>query len=279
MQELLTNIGSFVAQIHWSTWVSMVIFIGFGMRGFDRGMAKELIGLGFMILAFIIAWLLYQSLSTHALITWMSLSAQSNMTIAFAVIFIAVQITKIILYKMTVTASKITDPCVLNKSFLIGFLLIATAEFSYYIDVFFNFNTIETTISEFFRSSLSFVIIFFAIIGLFVTVSKPLNISISTSYPCFLSAFIQSILDMLSSLNNKFNAINIISKNNRIFGSVVGLIKGFSFVVITILILQSIDAISYQYWLKSEGSLKIFQDVSLSIKPELSKHLLFIKND
>lgn len=279
MQELLTNIGSFVAQIHWSTWVSMVIFIGFGMRGFDRGMAKELIGLGFMILAFIIAWLLYQSLSTHALITWMSLSAQSNMTIAFAVIFIAVQITKIILYKMTVTASKITDPCVLNKSFLIGFLLIATAEFSYYIDVFFNFNTIETTISEFFRSSLSFVIIFFAIIGLFVTVSKPLNISINTSYPCFLSAFIQSILDMLSSLNNKFNAINIISKNNRIFGSIIGLIKGFSFVVITILILQSIDAISYQYWLKSEGSLKIFQDVSLSIKPELSKHLLFIKND
>lgn len=281
MQELLTNTGNFIAQLHWSTWISMIIFIGFGIRGFKRGMVKELIGLGFMILAIIIAWLFYDSLSTHTLITWMSLSTQSSMAIAFGAIFTVVQIAKIVLYKMTKMASKITDPCVLNKSFLIGFLLIATTGFNYYIDVFFNFNMIETIIiSEFLRSSLSFAIILFAIIGLFVTVSKPLHISISTSYSCFLKSFIQSTLNILSSLDNKLNAANIIGKNNHLFGSVIGLIKGFAFIVITILILQSIGTVSQEYyWLESESSLRIFQDISSSIKPELSKHLLFIKND
>lgn len=281
MNEFLASIGNLMTQIHWSTWISVIIFIGFGVRGFGRGMAKELIGLGFMLLALIIAWLFYNPLSTHILITWMSLSAQSSMAIAFGVIFAVVQVAKMVLYRITAVASKITDPCVLNKSFLIGFLLIATAGFNYYLDTFFSFNIIKTiVISELFHSGLSFAIMFFAIIGLFVTVSKPFNILISNSRPCFLSAFIQSILNILGLLDNKLNATSIIGKNNHIFGSIIGLIKGFTFIIIMILILQSIDAVSQAYyWVESESSLKIFQNVSSSIKPELSKHLLFIKND
>ncbi|WXU00463.1 MAG: hypothetical protein Ctma_1179 [Catillopecten margaritatus gill symbiont] len=281
MSEFFANIGSFIAQIHWSAWVSTVIFIGFGVRGFARGMAKELIGLGFLILSFVVAWLLYSPLSIHTSITWMLLSAQSNMAIAFGVIFVVMQVAKMILYRIIAVASEITNPCILNKSFLVGFLLIATAVFNYYIDVIFNFNVVETVITAgFLHSSLSFAVIFFAAIGLFVTFFKLLNISISTSSPCLLGSFIQAILNILSALDDKLNATNIIGKNNQIFGSIVGLAKGFAFIIVMILILQSINIVSQEYyWVESESSLRVFQDVASNIKPELSKYLLFIKND
>jgi len=279
MNEFLANIGNFIAQIHWSTWASVVIFIGFGLYGFGRGLAKELIGLSFLMLALIVAWLFYSTLSTHPLITWISSSAQSNMAIAFGILFAMVQIAKIALYKITAAASKITDPCVLNKTFLVGFLLIATAGFNYYIGAIFNFNIAESIITaEFLHYSLSFAVIFFAAIGLFVTFSQPFKFSISTSFPCLLSPFIRSTLDTLDSLNNALNATNITSKNNYILGSIIGLIKGFAFIIVMVLILQSIDTVSQEYyWVESEGSLRMFQDMASSIRPELSKHLLFIK--
>lgn len=281
MNEFLASIENFIVQIHWSIWISLAIFIGFGIRGFKRGMAKELIGLGFMILALVIAWQFYSHLSTHSLITWISVSKQSSMAIAFGVIFAMMQAAKVVLYRVTSMASGITDPCVLNKSFLVVFLLIATAGSNYYVDVLVNFNTLEPMVDTgFLRSSLSFAVIFFAAIGLFVTVFKLFNISINVSYPCFLGPFIQRILNILDALNNKLNATNITNKNDHILGSTIGLIKGFAFIVVMILILQSIDTVSQEYyWLESQNSLKVFQDVASAIRSELSKYLLFIKKD
>ncbi|BAS67167.1 CvpA family protein [Bathymodiolus septemdierum thioautotrophic gill symbiont] len=277
MTEFITNIGNY----HWSVWVSLIIFIGFGVRGYERGMARELIGLGFLVLSFTVAWLFYIDLSGHPIITWMSLSLQSNMAIAFGVIFVLVEAAKMVLYKVIAMASKISEPCTLNKSFLVGFLLIATAVFNYYIDVIFDFNFIEImATSNFFHSMTSFAIMFFAFIGFFVTLSKLFKRPISTSYPCFLSAFIQGILNTLSALDDKLNATNISGGDNYIFGAIIGLIKGFAFIILMILILQSIDTISQGYfWAESQSSLGVFQDVVTSIKLELSQHLLFIKND
>jgi len=111
-----------------------------------------------------------------------------------------VQIAKIALYKITAAASKITDPCVLNKTFLVGFLLIATAGFNYYIGAIFNFNIAESIITaEFLHSSLSFAVIFFAAIGLFVTFSQPFKFSISASSPC--------ILFVLACLKNNYQLV------------------------------------------------------------------------
>lgn len=107
-----------------------------------------------------------------------------------------------------------------------------------------------------------------------------LNISIDSSKPCALSAFFKKILNVLHALDNKLNAKNINSIQNNLLGSLVGLIKGSLAILIMVLVFQSIDAISQQYyWIEANGALKTFQDVVSNIKPDLSEHLLFIKND
>lgn len=280
MNEFLANIGNFITQIHWSTWIAVVILIGFSLRGFKRGMAKELIELGFLILSLLIAWLFYNALSTHELITWLSLSPQLNKAIAFGVIFMAVEATKMGLYKITAVASSISNPCALNKGLLIGLLLIATAIFNYY-NTWIEFNIITALFaSEFLRSVLSLALLFLALIGLFVTLSKLFNFSISTSSPCVLGAFIRKILTALATLNNTLNATNIIGKTDPLLGAIIGLMKGFAFIIVMILILQNIDTVTQQYfWVESQGLLQILQEVADYVKPELSHYLPFINNN
>jgi len=274
MNEFLANIGNFIAQVHWSTWVAVVVLIGFGIRGLKHGTIKELVGLGLLMLSLVIAWLFYNALSTHELITWLSLSVQSNMAIAFGVIFVTVEMMKMGLYKMIAVASTIGNPCTLNKSVLIGLLLIVTAVFNHYNGLI-GFNIVTPLLtSEFLRSSLSFMVLFFTFIGLFVTLSKPFNLSINRSSPCFLGTFIQTILNALAALNNSLNS-NVIGKHNALFGAIIGLTKGFIYIIVLILILQSVEVISPEYfWADAQSSPQVFQEVAYSVKPELSQHLL-----
>ena len=57
-------------------------------------MAKELISFAFLLLAIVIAWMFYQSLAASDAVTWLLLSHQSHMAIAFGVIFIGVLLIK-----------------------------------------------------------------------------------------------------------------------------------------------------------------------------------------
>jgi len=111
-------------------------------------------------------------------------------------------------------------------------------------------------------------------------ISNMLNISISTSKTCFLSAFFTKILNTLHFLDEKLNAKNINSNTNNIGGLIIGLIRGSLAILIMVLVFQSIDNISQQYyWIETNGALKAFQDIGLDIKPILSEYLLFIKHD
>ncbi len=271
MQEFLTSIGNFVMQIHWSTWVSMVVFIALGVRAFGRGAAKEFIGLGFMLFALIVAWLFYQHLAQQDWIIWLSQSAQSAMAIAFGVIFILLQLSKSALYKLVSIAAKINEPCALNKGFLIFILLLVSAFLSRYTDQLFILG------ADFWQYMFSFTLIFFAAIGVFASIFKLFRFTISSTYPCLLRPIIQAILDLLKMLDGKLSSSNI-NENSRWLGALIGLIKGFIFIVFAILILQSTSSSSGQYLAESQNSFKIFQSAASSIKPALSGHLLFIKN-
>ena len=70
---------------------------------------------------------------------------------------------------------------------------------------------------------------------------------------------------------------NINSKKNKIWGTVVGLVKGCVFIIVMVLVLQNIDTVSQKYfWVESDGLLKAFQEIVLSIKPE---YLSFTNKD
>jgi len=74
------------------------------------------------------------------------------------------------------------------------------------------------------------------------------------------------------------NARNVNSTKNKTLGGLIGLIKGSLFILIMVLVLQSISWISQQYyWVETKGALRSFQDIATDIKPELSQYLLFIE--
>ncbi len=282
MNEFFANIWNIIGLLVWSDWTTLAILIAFLVLGFKRGMAKELINLGFLLLAIIIAWLFYQPLALHGSITWLLLSHQSHMAIAFGVIFIGVLLVKKALYRLTDASSTISNPCALNKIFAyLIFLAAATTLSWYYLNIIANLGLMEIVITDTsIRIGLAFIITLTIIIGACLSISNMLNISIDSSKPCALSAFFKKILNVLHALDNKLNAKNINSIQNNLLGSLVGLIKGSLAILIMVLVFQSIDAISQQYyWIEANGALKTFQDVVSNIKPDLSEHLLFIKND
>lgn len=279
MSEFFTNVGNLLAQVNWSSWVTMIALLGFAVLGFKQGMAKGLIYSGFTILGFIVAGWFYQDLASNPLMTKMALSSQATMAIAFGIIFISIRIAKEFLYLLTIKASVIIEPCVLNKSFLLSILFISAIGFSYYIDIFANFSAIEECIAnKYLRIGLSSAVISIAFIVVLSEIFKLSNISIRTVSPCILQRPIHSILAVLRFVNNKLNATQINNKKNDMLGIIVGLIKGSLFIIIMVLILQNINAISQQpFWIESQGALKILQEVAANIQPKLVQYLIFLK--
>ena len=282
MNEFFANAWNMIGLLVWSDWITLVILIAFLVLGFKRGMAKELINLGFLLLAIIIAWLFYQPLAISDAVTWMLLSHQSHMAIAFGVVFIGVLLIKKAIYKLTNASSNISNPCALNKIFAyLIFFAAAIALSWYYLDIIANLGLMEIIVTNTStRITLSFILTFAIIVGVCSSISNMLNISIDASKPCFLSSFFKKILNALHTLDDKLNAKNINSRKNNAGGMFVGLLKGSLAILIMVLVFQSIDSISQQYyWLETNGALRVFQDVVTDIKPALSEHLLFIKND
>ena len=282
MNEFLKNFWNAVDLLVWSDWVTLAILIMFLILGFKRGMAKELINFAFLLLAIVVAWFFYQPLATSDIITWLLLSHQSHMAIAFGILFIGVLLIKKSLYKLTDISSQISNPCALNKVFAyFVFIFIAATLSWYYLDIIANLGIMEIVVtSDTMRIGLSFAITFAIIIGVCMSISNMLNISIDSSKPCALSSLFKKILNALHSLDLLLNAKNISSNSNNFGGLLIGLIKGSLAILIMVLVFQSIDSISQQhYWIEANGALRFFQDIATSIKSALSEHLLFIVNE
>lgn len=282
MNEFFTSIWNVIDLLVWSDWATLAILITFLVLGFRRGMAKELINLAFLLLAIVLAWLFYQPLATSKTVTWLLLSHQSHMAIAFGIVFIGVLLIKKSLYKLTNISSQISNPCALNKIFAyFVFLGIAATLSWYYLDIIANLGIMEIVVTNgSTRIGLAFAITFAIIIGVCIGLSNMLNISIDSSKPCALSTLFKKILDALHALDQLLNAKNISGNSNNFGGLLVGLIKGSLAILIMVLVFQSIDSISQQhYWIEANGALRFFQDIASDIKPALSEHLLFIVNE
>ncbi|BBB23434.1 conserved hypothetical protein [Isorropodon fossajaponicum endosymbiont JTNG4] len=282
MDEFFATIWTMIERLVWSDWITIAILATFLVLGFKRGMARELINLGFLLLAILIAWLFYQTLATSPLITWLVLSHHSHLAISFGVIFIGVVIIKRVIYKLTQLSSAIDNPCVLNKLFALMVVLVAITMFSWhYLETVAGLGIMEMLISnESVRIGLSFSIVFGFAFGVLTFISSVLNISIDETKPCFLSSFFKKILTILQAIDTKLNARNINSTQNNLLGLIVGLIKGSLAILIIVLVLQSINWVSQKYyWIETHGALRAFQDMASDIKPELSQYLLFIENN
>ena len=58
----------------------------------------------------------------------------------------------------------------------------------------------------------------------------------------------------------------------------MGLFKGGIFVLIIVLVLQSLSWVTQNHaWVETSGALRTFQNWAVDIKPLLSEHLLFVK--
>ncbi len=282
MNEFFVNTWNTISLLAWSDWVTVVILIAFLVLGFKRGMAKELINFAFLLLAIVLAWMFYQPLAVSDVVTWLLLSHQSHMAIAFGVIFIGVLLIKKAVYKLTDISSQISNPCALNKLFAYFVFLSAAAIISwYYLDIIANLGIMEIVVTnDSMRIGLSFALTFAIIIGVCASISNMLNISIDSSKPCTLSTFFKKILDALHSLDRILNAKNINSNSNNFGGLLIGLVKGSLAILIMVLVFQSIDSVSQQhFWIEANGALRTFQDVASDIKPALSEYLLFIENE
>jgi uncharacterized membrane protein required for colicin V production len=282
MNEFFVNTWNTIILLAWSDWVTVVILIAFLVLGFKRGMAKELINFAFLLLAIILAWMFYQPLAVSVTVTWLLLSHQSHMAIAFGVIFIGVLLIKKAVYRLTDISSQISNPCALNRLFAYFVFLSAAAIVSwYYLDIIANLGIMEIVVTnDSMRIGLSFALTFAIIIGVCFSISNMLNVSIDSSKPCTLSVFFKKILDALHSLDRILNAKNINSNSNNFGGLLIGLIKGSLVILIMVLVFQSIDSVSQQhFWIEANGALRTFQDVASGIKPALSEYLLFIKNE
>ncbi len=282
MNEFFITVWSMIERLVWSDWITITILAIFLVLGFKRGLAKELINLGFLLLAILIALLFYQILATSSLINWLMLSHQSNLTISFGIIFICIVIIKKLIYKLTQLSLTIDNSCVLNKLFTLMILFTAITIFSWHhLDIVAGLDIIRTLIdNKYIRISLSFIILFSSIFGAVAFISKALNIFIDKTKPCFLSSFFEKILKILQAIDIKLNARNINSIKNSILGSLMGLIKANLAILIIVLMLQNISWVSQQYyWIETNGTLKIYQDIASNIKPKLSQYLLFINNN
>ena len=280
MGNFFDNIWSAISLLAWSDWLTLIILIVFIVRGFIQGLAKEVISFIFVIIAIVIAWLYYETFAKTFLSTWISADNQSIYALSFGGIFLSIWLIKKGLYRIASASSNNQNPNELNRPFANVVITLLIAVISYnYLGVFSNLNTFDSLISnESLRNFISFIALFVILVAALLLLSKLLNIRVDSENPSPMAPAYEGMLRSLSALDVLINARNIVGLKNKFFGAVLGLFKGGTFVLIAVLILQSMSWVTQNHaWVETSGALRTFQDWSVDIKPVLSKHLLFVE--
>ena len=280
MGNFFDNIWSAISLLAWSDWLTLIILIVFIVRGFIQGLAKEVISFIFVIIAIVIAWLYYETFAKTFLSTWISADNQSIYALSFGGIFLSIWLIKKGIYRIASASSNNQNPNELNRPFANVVITLLIAVISYnYLGVFSNLNTFDSLISnESLRNFISFIALFALLVAALLLLSKLLNIRVDSENPSPMAPAYEGILRSLSALDVLINARNIVGLKNKFFGAVLGLFKGGTFVLIAVLILQSMSWVTQNHaWVETSGALRTFQDWSVDIKPVLSKHLLFVE--
>ena len=278
--DIIENFWNTISVLAWSDWLTLIILVFFVIRGFIQGLAKEIISLLFVILAIALAWLYYDNLADALLSDPTTSEGQSIFALSFGAIFIGIWFVKRALYKTAEASSQVENPCELNRSFTKIIITVLVAILSYhYMGVVAELQTMESIVtSNSFRIFVSFVIVFAALIAAVMALSTLLNITIDTEKPCLMAPVFDRILNILQALDVLINARNVGGLKNNFLGAVLGLFKGGIFVLIIVLVLQSLSWITQNHaWVETSGALRTFQNWAVDIKPFLSEHLLFVK--
>ena len=280
MGNFFDNFWNTISVLAWSDWLTLIILIFFVIRGFIQGLAKEIISLLFVILAIFLAWLYYDNLAVTLLSDPTTSEGQSIFALSFGAIFLGIWFVKKALYKTAEASSQIDIPCELNRSFTKIIITLLAVILSYhYMGVVAELQTMESIVtSNSFRIFVSFVIVFAALTTAVIALSKLLNITIDTEKPCLMAPVFEKIINILQALDVLINARNVGGLKNNFLGAVLGLFKGGIFVLIIVLVLQSLSwATQNHAWVETSGALRTFQNWAVDIKPLLSEHLLFVK--
>jgi len=280
MGNFFDNFWNTISVLAWSDWLTLIILIFFVIRGFIQGLAKEIISLLFVILAIFLAWLYYDNLAVTLLSDPTTSEGQSIFALSFGAIFLGIWFVKKALYKTAEASSQIDNPCELNRSFTKIIVTVLVVILSYHsMGVVAELQTMESIVtSNSIRIFVSFGIVFAALISAVMALSKLLNITIDTEKPCLMAPVFEKILNILQALDVLINARNVDGLKNNFLGAVLGLFKGGIFVLIIVLVLQSLSwATQNHAWVETSGALRTFQNWAVDIKPFLSEHLLFVK--
>ena len=280
MGNFFDNFWNTISVLAWSDWLTLIILVFFVIRGFIQGLAKEIISLLFVILAIVLAWCYYDNLAISLLSDPTTSEGQSIFALSFGAIFLGIWFVKKALYKTAEASSQIDNPCELNRSFTKIIITVLVTILSYhYMGVFAELQTMESIVtSDSFRIFVSFGIVFAALITALLALSKLLNITIDTEKPCLMAPIYDRILNILRAFDVLINARNVGGLKNNFLGAVLGLFKAGIFVLIIVLILQSLSWVTQNHaWIETSGALRTFQNWAVDIKPFLSEHLLFVK--
>ena len=280
MGNFFDNVWSAISILAWSDWLTLIILITFVVRGFIQGLAKEAISFIFVIIAIILAWLYYEPFAKTFLGSWINSENQSTYALSFGGIFLSIWFIKKGLYRIASSSASNQNPNDLNRPFATTVIvaIIAVASFNY-LGLISNLNTFESLISnQSLRSFISFSLVFAILLIVIIALSKLLNIKVDTENPSIMAPVYEGILSLLSSLDILINARNIEGFKNKLFGAILGLFIGGTFVLIIVLILQSMSWVTQNHaWVETSGALRTFQDWSVDVKPVLSQHLLFVE--
>jgi uncharacterized membrane protein required for colicin V production len=280
MGNFFDNVWSAISILAWSDWLTLIILITFVVRGFIQGLAKEAISFIFVIIAIILAWLYYEPFAKTFLGSWINSENQSTYALSFGGIFLSIWFIKKGLYRIASASASNQNPNDLNRPFAMTVVVAIIAVVSFnYLGLISNLNTFESLISnQSLRSFISFSLVFAILLIVIIALSKLLNIKVDTENPSIMAPVYEGILRLLSSLDILINARNIEGFKNKLFGAILGLFIGGTFVLIIVLILQSMSWVTQNHaWVETSGALRTFQDWSVDVKPVLSKHLLFVE--
>ena len=280
MGNFFDNFWNTISVLAWSDWLTLIILVFFVIRGFVQGLAKEIISLLFVILAIVLAWLYYDNLANSLLSDPTTSEGQSIFALSFGAIFLGIWFIKKALYKTAEASSQIDNPCELNRSFTKIIVTVLVAILSYHsMGVIAELQTMESIVtSNSFRIFISFVIVFAALTTAVLALSKLLNITIDTEKPCLMAPIFEKILNIFQAFDVLINARNVGVLKNNLLGAILGLFKGGIFVLIMVLVLQSLSWVTQNHaWVETSGALRTFQNWAVDIKPFLSEHLLFIE--